>query len=233
MFSLPLLLTNPHPCNYLPDRDAQTVFVYPEYPMNNDIYAQLLTKGFRRSGDEVYRPQCQNCTACISVRIPIHTFEPNRNQKRCIKKNQLTRAEIKSATFEQSHYDLYVKYQHYKHPGGTMGDCSPEDYLRFLGSQWCHSHFIEFSLAGDLIAVAIVDYFNDALSAVYTFFDPKFNAYSPGVYAVLWQIAQARELKLDWLYLGYWIETCKKMSYKNQYQPLQLFNKGRWQNYIP
>lgn len=231
MLSLPLLITQPETCHYLPKETAQTIFVHPTYPMTTELYAQLIAKGFRRSGNDVYRANCPNCSACIPVRLPIERFQPNRNQKRCIKKNRHTSVVIKPAVFEQQHYDLYLRYQQQKHPDGNMQNSSPEDYLNFLGSRWCNTRFIEFFIEQHLVAIAVVDQFNVALSAVYTFFDPDFANYSPGVFAVLWQIDYARELHLEWLYLGYWIAECKKMSYKNQYQPLQVFSNNTWQNY--
>lgn len=104
----------------------------------------------------------------------------------------------------------------------------PEEYLDFLGSSWCDTVFVEFSAEDQLIAVAVVDRLNNALSAVYTFFDPDYSAFSPGVYAVLWQIDWARQLKMDWLYLGYWIGGCAKMNYKTDYRPLQMLLGQEW-----
>jgi len=107
-------------------------------------------------------------------------------------KNQQTTALIKPAVFEQAHYDLYLRYQNQRHTGGNMASSSPAEYIKFLGSSWCNTQFIEFHIADELAAVAIVDCLDNALSAVYTFFDPKFSSYSPGAYAVLWQIQHAQ-----------------------------------------
>jgi arginine-tRNA-protein transferase len=133
--------------------------------------------------------------------------------------------------FEAQHFELYLRYQDRKHPDGSMRNSSPKDYLDFLSSEWCNTNFVEFHIAKKLVAVAIVDRFDDSLSAVYTFFDTDYANYSLGVYAVLWQIQWASELNLEWVYLGYWIAECKKMSYKNQYQPLQIFQNDSWKKY--
>ena len=130
--------------------------------------------------------------------------------------------------FEQSHYDLYLQYQNRRHAGGNMAESTTDEYMDFLGSSWCTTQFVEFSRAEKLIAVAVVDRLPNALSAVYTFFDPEFSDFSPGVYAVLWQIEWAKQLKLDWLYLGFWIKNCKKMSYKTEYHPFQILIDNRW-----
>jgi arginine-tRNA-protein transferase len=228
MTSVPLLVTTPHPCSYLEGELAQSAFVVPSFGLNTNIYSQLIAHGFRRSGDEVYRPHCTQCSQCVPVRLPVAQFKPNRNQKRCLQKNQQTTAIIKPAVFEQAHYDLYLRYQNHRHAEGNMAKSSPDEYIRFLGSSWCDTRFIEFSIADELAAVAIVDCVDDGLSAVYTFFDPKFSSYSLGVYAVLWQIDYAQQQGLEWLYLGFWIADCQKMNYKDQYQPLQGFIDQQW-----
>jgi arginyl-tRNA--protein-N-Asp/Glu arginylyltransferase len=228
MASIPLLITSPHACGYLPDQQAQSVFVAPSTELNNALYSILIGNGFRRSGDDVYRPHCPQCSQCVPVRIPVAQFKPNRNQKRCRQKNLHTTASIKPAVFEQAHYDLYLRYQHQRHADGHMANTTPDDYIRFLGSSWCDTRFVEFSIEGELAAVAIVDCVDNALSAVYTFFDPEFSGHSLGVYAVLWQIEYAKQLNLDWLYLGFWIADCSKMNYKNQYQPLEGFIDQQW-----
>ncbi len=228
MASIPLLLTAPHPCGYLENKLAQTAFVNPSFELNSAVYSQLLAHGFRRSGNDVYRPQCAECSQCIPVRLPVAQFKPTRKQKRCLQKNRQTVAIIKPPVFEQAHYDLYLRYQNHRHADGNMAHSSPDEYLNFLGSSWCDTQFVEFSYAGELAAVAVVDRLDNALSAVYTFFDPKFSGISLGVYAVLWQIQYAQKQGLDWLYLGFWIADCQKMNYKDQYQPLQGFINQEW-----
>jgi len=228
MTSIPLLITAPHPCSYLDDEQAQSAFVDPSFRLDTAVYSLLIAHGFRRSGNDVYRPHCAQCSQCVPVRVPVAQFKPNRSQKRCLQKNRQTTAIIKPAVFEQAHYDLYLRYQNQRHAEGNMANTRPDEYIKFLGSSWCNTQFIEFFCADELAAVAIVDRLDDALSAVYTFFDPKFSRYSLGVYAVLWQIQQAQNQGLEWLYLGFWIADCRKMNYKDQYQPLQGFIGQQW-----
>jgi arginine-tRNA-protein transferase len=228
MKTLPLFLTEEHPCSYLDGEQARSVFVHPSCVMTEDIYEQLMAQGFRRSGDDVYKPHCRRCSACIAIRLAVAEFIPNRSQKRCRERNRNTQVTIKPAEFEQEHYNMYLRYQAIRHTDGDMAKSSPEDYFDFLSSSWCETRFVEFSINGQLVAVAVVDQMDHAWSAVYTFFDPDFAEYSPGVYAVLWQIEQARQSGREFLYLGYWIQSCKKMTYKTQYQPLQLFVNQHW-----
>ena len=228
MTSIPLFLSQEHPCGYLDDKKAQSLFVHPGYPVTSSIYAQLIEQGFRRSGDEVYAPHCPHCSSCISVRLPVKKFKPSRSQKRCLSKNRATQVIVKPAVFEQAHYDMYLRYQAVRHSDSSMATVSPDEYLNFLGSSWCSTKFVEFSINNELAGVAVIDQFEQAWSAVYTFFEPKFNDYSLGVYAVLWQIEQVVRQQKEFLYLGFWIQACKKMAYKSDYQPLQLLIDKQW-----
>lgn len=229
MASIPLFISAPHPCSYLDGEQAQSAFVSPRFELSNAVYSQLIAYGFRRSGDDVYRPQCGACQQCVPVRLAVQDFKPSRKQKRCLQSNAGTSVIIKPAVFEREHYEMYLRYQKHRHADSNMANSSPEDYINFLSSSWCHTRFVEFSIQNELAGVAIVDYLDNSLSAVYTFFEPKFSSYSLGVYAVLWQIEQAKRLGLRYVYLGFWIKNCQKMAYKIQYQPLQGFVNQGWQ----
>lgn len=228
MISIPLFLSDQSPCSYLEKRNSQSAFVHPSFSLTTTIYSQLIEQGFRRAGDQIYTPHCSSCSECIPSRLVVDQFIPNKNQNRCIKKNQLTSIIIKPAKFEQAHYDMYMRYQKHKHEGSSMADSTESDYTNFLTSHWCTTLFVEFHINGELAAVAVIDLLDSALSAVYTFFEPKFSKYSLGTYAVLWQIKHAKELSFDYIYLGFWIKNCLKMSYKTQYQPLYGLIENNW-----
>lgn len=226
--SLPLLLTQPHACGYLDDKLARSVFVETSLLMHSSLYGFLMGHGFRRSGDAVYRPSCQSCSACVPVRLAVDRFKADRSQKRCWKKNAGTTARIKPAVFEQAHYDMYLRYQLARHAHGDMTKSTADEYMGFLASYWCKTLFVEFSIDQELAAVAVVDRAGNALSAVYTFFEPKFADFSLGTFAVLWQIRQAQLWRHEYVYLGFWIKDCQKMAYKSHYQPLQGFIDNQW-----
>jgi arginine-tRNA-protein transferase len=231
MISIPLLLTEKHACSYLTNETAQPAFVHPVFSMTTAVYSKLIQQGFRRSGDEVYSPYCPSCNACVPARIKVSEFIPNRTQKRCLQKNLTTKVEVTLPEFKMEHFNLYLRYQACRHPGGAMQESGKDEYLRFLNSVWCDTRFVEFLIDGELAAVAVIDRLDNALSAVYTFFDPKFKHYSLGVNAVLWQIEWAKQLGKDYVYLGFWIKSCKKMSYKSNFQPLQILKNKVWVPY--
>ena len=231
MISIPLYLDGTHACSYLDQHSAQFAYIHPDVPLNTHLYSQLIAQGFRRSGSHVYQPHCTTCKKCVAVRLAVDDFQASRQQRRTIKNNADIQVNIKPAIFEQAHFDLYLRYQQNRHTDSNMASATKDDYINFLSSEWCNTLFVEFSCAGELAGVAVVDLLDNALSAVYTFFDPKFSQRSLGVYAVLWQIEHAKSLGLDWLYLGYWIEKCQKMSYKTNYQPLQGLIDKEWRDY--
>ena len=229
MTSIPLILDEPHDCGYFSNRKAQFAYIYPEEILDTELYAQLIEHGFRRSGDHVYRPQCEGCQQCVQTRLAPHAFKASRQQRRVWKKNADIKATICSTEFKQQHFELYQRYQQHRHSEGSMANSNEKDYIKFLSSVWCNSIFVEFSLDNEIIGVAVMDIFNTAASAVYTFFEPSFASRSLGVYAVLWQIEYAKTQQFDWLYLGYWIENCQKMAYKTNYQPLHGLINEQWQ----
>lgn len=225
--------TPPHQCSYLPGRQAITLFADPKFPKSMQLYSTLADNGFRRSGNHLYIPNCNNCNACISVRIPVSEFRPSRNQKRTWKNNNDIEITTQVADFRQEHFRLYKKYLAHRHPDGGMDNSSEAAYMDFLTAQWADTVFYEMRVANKLIAVAVTDVMHDGLSAVYTFYDPDESERSPGKYAILCQIQQARKLGLQWLYLGYWIDACDKMKYKSEYRPQQIFQNNAWHDYIP
>jgi leucyl-tRNA---protein transferase len=222
--------TPPHRCNYLDEQQAITLFADPEFPKTARLYSVLANNGFRRSGTHLYIPHCKNCTACIPVRVVADEFNPSRNQRRTWKMNQDMVVRELPAVFVQEHFDLYSKYLAMRHPDGGMDNPTPEAYMDFLTSSWSDTVFYEMRMSGKLVAVAVTDIMEDALSAVYTFYDPSESRRSPGKFAILYQLAQVKARRLECLYLGYWIKQCNKMNYKAEYLPQQVYINNNWHN---
>jgi len=223
-----LYLSAPHPCPYIEPETASTVLLDPNFSVDNSLFSILIKAGFRRSGDTVYRPHCRNCEACVSVRIPSREFRPSRSQKRTMKRNQDLTTTLVPASFKEEHFELYCRYQKWRHTGDIMDHNDPERYREFMVDSSVETVFIEYRLEGKLVALSVCDLPEDGMSAVYTFFDPMMPKRSLGTYAILKQVEYVREMELDWLYLGYWIDGCKKMSYKTQFRPIFGFVKKEW-----
>lgn len=218
-----------HECPYLPQQNATTMLVDPYRKMDEVLYDLLLQRGFRRSGEYVYRPGCESCNACISLRLPVAKFKPNRSQRRVLKKHQNGSIVRLPAHYQESHFRLYKRYLAARHQDSDMCQGDDESYMEFLASSWCNTEFIELlDENGVCFAVTVVDITATALSAVYTFFDPDAAKSSPGQLAILRLLDLAKTLGKTWVYLGYWIKDCRKMRYKTNYKPLQLLIANDW-----
>ena len=233
--SAPLRLfhTAEHPCGYWPERAARDLVLDPGDPRLAEAYARALSWGFRRSGDLVYRPHCHGCRACVPVRIPVEAFVPDRSQRRCLARNADVQARILPAGESSERFELYRHYLTGRHPGGGMDDHGKAEFAQFLVGSWSQGRFLELRADGRLLAVAVTDLVDDALSAVYTFYDPEQSARGLGTLAILHQIDWARRDGRRHLYLGYWIPGHRKMDYKRRYPPLEQFDGRTWRPLPP
>ena len=224
-----LFATYEHSCPYLPEKNSVNAIVDPKYPMEIPLYSQMIDDGYRRSGKQVYRPYCPDCNECISTRVPVDKFKLSRSQKRNWRLNQDLDITENTTGFSEEYNELYANYIASRHTSGEMEPNATDDFSSFIETDWCNTVFYEFRKDEELLCVAAVDVLDQGLSAVYTFFDTTIsNKRGLGTYALLWEIKQARKLKLKYVYPGYWIKNSPKMNYKTRFQPIEGRVNGKW-----
>lgn len=226
--TLKLFSTAPHPCSYLADQESSTLFVDPETLIDQKIYTYLTERGFRRSGQFLYKPDCINCQACISIRIPVNQYVFSRNDKRVLNRNADLSVKTVANIFTDECYHLYENYITTRHHDGDMHPPSQEQYENFLTTAFDTTQYFIFSQQDEIKVIAVVDKLTNAFSSVYTFFDPHDEKRSLGTFSILWQIKKAQELHLDYIYLGYWVKDCPKMRYKTRFRPAEIYLNQRW-----
>jgi len=227
-------LTPGGPCPYLPGRTERKVFARLNGALAQPLNEALTHSGFRRSQMIAYRPACEGCSACVSVRIVVAEFEPSKSQRRIAKRNaDLSREQVPAeATREQ--YALLRAYLDSRHAGGGMSDMGLFDYVAMVEETPVDTHIVEYrrknedGTPGTLFASALTDVLRDGLSMVYSFYHPGEDPRSLGTQMILDHVAAAKARNLPYVYLGYWIRGSDKMEYKSRFQPLEALGPDGW-----
>ena len=218
------------PCPYIPGRIERKVVTDLAIPNAGDLYERLSRAGFRRSHSLAYRPACPGCAACVPVRVRVADFEWTRTFRRLVHRNADLTVDDMTAHATMEQFRLFTRYQRSRHAGGEMATMGFRDYRAMVEDSPLDTRIVEFRNASDaLVAVMLADRQEDALSAVYSLYDPEQERRSLGTYMVLWMIRQARRECRPYVYLGYWIEDSPKMSYKARFRPLEGLGSEGWQ----
>jgi arginine-tRNA-protein transferase len=231
--NLRFYLTESQPCPYLPQRMERKVFTPLRGNRAADLNDTLSVNGFRRSQNVAYRPQCPGCNACIATRVVAREFTPSRSDKRTIKRNSHLKRVLRPALATEEQYQLFRKYLASRHAGGAMAEMDALDFASMVEDSTVRTQVIEYhEITGDqdpvLIAACLTDVMADGVSLVYSFFDPEKSRDSLGNYIILDHIDLANALGLSYVYLGYWVDGCRKMAYKTRFNPTETLIGSEW-----
>jgi arginyl-tRNA--protein-N-Asp/Glu arginylyltransferase len=235
-------LTAPATCPYLPQEMERKVFTHlvgERAPELNDLLTQ---GGFRRSQNIAYRPACETCRACISVRILVNEFSPTRSMRRVLSANTDLVSFDYPAEPSSEQYSLFRQYLDTRHRKGGMSDMSVLDYAMMVEDTHVHTRIVEYRLReegsglherpqGELVAVGLTDRMGDGLSMVYSFYNPELTDRSLGTFMILDHIGRAKALGVPHVYLGYWVKGSRKMDYKTKFMPQEHLMARGWERY--
>jgi leucyl-tRNA---protein transferase len=232
-------LTAPSPCPYLPGKEERKVFTHLVGERATELNDLLTHGGFRRSQSIAYRPACEACRACVSVRVPVSDFQPSRNMRRVLAQNADIVGEMRAATPSSEQYSVFRAYLDARHHDGGMADMTVLDYAMMVEDSHVETRMVEYRLrdadggtagrGGDLIAVALTDLLGDGLSMVYSFFEPGERGRSLGTFMILDHVTRAQQMGLAYVYLGYWVRGSRKMDYKGRFLPQERLMPEGWE----
>ncbi|SFZ81321.1 arginine-tRNA-protein transferase [Devosia enhydra] len=224
--STQLFLTAAMPCPYLPDRQERKLFTHLTGKRATSLHHLLSDNGFRRSQNLIYRPACDGCTACQSVRIVAGEFALSPRFRRVLKRNADISVEVCQPRATPEQYALFKRYLAQRHAGGGMTQMSFVDYEYMIEDTPVQTVVVQYRLTSEpgspLVAVALTDVMPDGLSMVYSFYDTTLAQRGLGNLLILDHINQVRMAGLSYVYLGYWVKDSPKMAYKGLYRPLEI-----------
>lgn len=227
-------LTAPSPCPYLPNRFERKVFTHLVGERAEPLNDLLTQGGFRRSQNIAYRPACEGCRACVSVRVVVDEFDWTRSLRRVLKTNADLERRERPALPSSEQYSVFRGYLDSRHADGGMADMTVLDYAMMVEDTHVDTRLFEYRRPGSgrtrgpLVACALTDILGDGLSMVYSFYEPDLEADSLGTFMILDHIRRAAELGLPYVYLGYWVGGSEKMAYKTRFQPQEHLGPRGW-----
>jgi leucyl-tRNA---protein transferase len=225
-----LVYDEPTPCPYLEGRSARMPLRVPTRMLTGAEFGERLRVGDRRQGVLLYRTACPSCKACEPIRIDVHDFVPDKTQRRIFRRGlERLAIDIGPPELTVEKVELYNRHKRGRGLSPDGQDIDEAGYRAFLVDTCCDSFELRYRVADRLVGVAVVDRSDDALSAVYFYFDPEFEPWSPGVFSILKQLDLCRAWGLRYLYLGLYIADCSSMAYKARYLPHERYLRGRWQ----
>ena len=220
----------PRNCPYLPGKKEHLLFTDLTKFISKKVLEKLVSEGFRRSENIFYKPACKNCNSCISTRVDVNSFLFSKNFKRILKKNKDLKLKIEKPKSTINHYKLFKNYLKLRHSKGDMADMTYLDFRTMIEISPVDTKILNVYKNNKIFGIMLYDIYKDSYSANYSFFEPRNKDRSLGTFLILKLIEQAIKEKKKYLYLGYYVKECKKMSYKIKFKPIEVLKNKNWES---
>ncbi len=228
-------ITAPSPCPYLPNRLERKVFTHLVGQDARALNTQLSQGGFRRSQNIAYRPACDGCQACESVRVPVEKFQWTRGFRRVLTRNADLQVSVVKSEATSEQYSLFRSYIDTRHSEGGMANMTVLDFAAMVDDNLVESRVVEYRLpkdhphaANELVAAVLIDILGDGLSMIYSFYEPTLEQRSLGTFIILDNILRVGRMGMPYVYLGYLVQNSSKMHYKARYLPQERLSSQGW-----
>ena len=221
----------PRPCPYIPGKKEHLLFTDLTKFVSKKTLEKLISEGFRRSENIFYKPNCKNCNSCMSTRIPLSNFLFSKNFKRILRKNDDLEFKIVKPKSNRMYYKLFKNYLKFRHSKGDMTDMSYLDFRTMLEISPVNTKILHLYKNNKFFGAMLYDVYEKSYSANYSFYNPIFKKRSLGTFLILKLIEEAKKEKIKYLYLGYYIKECKKMSYKINFKPIEILKNKKWESF--
>ncbi|MGA2451026.1 MAG: arginyltransferase [Polyangiaceae bacterium] len=219
------LIEEPRACPYLPNERArlELCVALDVSPPELDTW---LDQGWRRFGPVYFRPSCGECSRCISLRVKTDVLRLNASQRRSERACERLRRIVREPTVDTRRLELYARW-HANREATRGWEPNPQSSERYaLDFAFPHPSarelaFYDDDAGGKLVGVSLFDETPRALSAAFFFYDPSYARMSLGTANVLFLASLARAGGRAYLYLGYSVENCPSLQYKERFGPAE------------
>ena len=208
-------------CPYIDGNMECHEYFFAESIKNEEIDF-LLSKGWRKFGQFLFRPRCTSCEQCIPLRVITKDFKISKSLRRVKNKNKDITVNFNPLVYNKEQFELYRK--HSQHRFSEKQIENEDDFINTFYLNTGSQYMSEFRLDGKLVGFGILDQGLNSLSSVYFVFDPDLSKRSLGTYGAITEIEYAKDRGLDFYYLGYWIKDNSSMQYKATYKPHELYS---------
>ncbi len=209
------------PCVYLDGTMMQMQYKYIK-KSNKELSSALIKEGWRRFGYYYSKPICPDCQECKSLMVDVQNFVFTKSAKRVIKKNRDTKVLIQTPSYSERHLEIYKAYHksQAQKKGWDYFDIDEESYKDlYVKGAFEFGKEIQYFVDDLLVGVDLIDILEDGISTIYFYYDPNYAHLSLGRYSIYKEIEMAKALGLSWVYLGYYVQDCPSLNYKDNFKP--------------